>query len=55
MEAICPNCGAHYYGWALVNPDFQKCAKCGNPLQIINEYLPPRNCSDQIINAKIHP
>jgi len=27
--AICPSCGVHYYGGALVNPVTQKCEKCG--------------------------
>lgn len=34
MEGVCPNCGAHYCGWALRNPIPQSCGKCGSDLEI---------------------
>ena len=54
MEAICPNCGAHYYGWALINPIAQKCDKCGSTLKVKNEYLPAKSCSDRVMSNKVH-
>jgi len=35
-EAKCPKCGARYFGWALLDPQHQKC-KCGAQLEIINQ------------------
>lgn len=37
MEGICPQCGSHYFGWSLDNPEKQKCEKCGGPLTIIRD------------------
>jgi hypothetical protein len=34
MEAICPKCGGHFYGWALCSPHNQWCPKCGCGLKI---------------------
>jgi hypothetical protein len=34
MKGKCPKCGAIYYGWALGNPLYQKCERCGNNLEI---------------------
>jgi hypothetical protein len=34
LEAICPKCGEHFYGWALGNPRNQWCLKCGCGLEI---------------------
>ncbi|OIP26451.1 MAG: hypothetical protein COT13_00785 [Chloroflexi bacterium CG08_land_8_20_14_0_20_45_12] len=36
-EARCPKCGAHYYGWALTDPEHQTCSKCGTKLEIYQE------------------
>jgi hypothetical protein len=35
LEGICPRCGARYYGWALKNPRYQMCGKCGVGLDIM--------------------
>jgi hypothetical protein len=35
LEGICPKCGARYYGWALKNPRYQMCGKCGIGLEIM--------------------
>jgi hypothetical protein len=35
LEGICPKCGARYYGWALKNPRYQMCSKCGVGLKIM--------------------
>jgi hypothetical protein len=35
LEGICPKCGARYYGWALSNPRYQMCGKCGVSLDIL--------------------
>jgi predicted nucleic-acid-binding Zn-ribbon protein len=40
MKAICPKCGARYYGWALENPLRRKCRKCGSTLEILDNDLP---------------
>jgi transcription initiation factor IIE alpha subunit len=34
LEAKCLNCGQHYYGFALANPRYQTCDKCGSGLEI---------------------
>ena len=34
IEGKCPKCGQRYYGWALVQPRNQSCAKCGVGLLI---------------------
>jgi hypothetical protein len=34
LEAICPNCGDHFYGWALCNSSHQYCLRCGCGLEI---------------------
>ena len=34
LEGICPRCRARYYGWALRNPRYQMCGKCGIGLEI---------------------
>ena len=35
LEGICPKCGMRYYGWALKNPRYQMCGKCGIGLDIM--------------------
>ena len=37
LEGRCPECGIHYYGWALRNPRYQTCSKCGIALEITEE------------------
>ena len=34
LEAKCPSCSQHYYGFALANPRYQTCVKCGVALEI---------------------
>jgi len=34
FEGRCPKCGIRYYGWALLNPEYQTCPDCGIELQI---------------------
>jgi hypothetical protein len=33
-EAVCPQCGARYAGWALSQLCHQQCAECGSALKI---------------------
>lgn len=42
-QAICPECGNQYFGWALLNPKHQRCS-CGCALVVIN--------NDQIIDGQ---
>ena len=37
LEGICPKCGTHRYGWALLNPRYQTCPKCGAGLEILED------------------
>ena len=37
LEGICPECGSRYYGWALRNPRYQMCSKCGIALDITED------------------
>jgi len=37
LKGKCPKCGAEYTGWALSNPQHQKCRKCGAELVITDE------------------
>lgn len=34
FEGRCNKCGIRYYGWALLNPEYQICPKCGEKLEI---------------------
>jgi transcription initiation factor IIE alpha subunit len=34
LNAVCPQCGLSYCGWALSNPLERKCGKCGSDLVI---------------------
>lgn len=34
-EAICDNCGTHWFGWALEYSDY--CETCGGHLTIVKE------------------
>jgi len=44
-EAICPKCGAHYYGWALTQPEHQNCPKCGAKLELVSKHPTTDNFS----------
>ena len=37
IEGKCPKCGRRYYGWALLQPRNQSCAKCGVGLLITRD------------------
>ena len=37
IEGKCPKCGKQYYGWSLLNPRYQSCAKCGTGLLILED------------------
>jgi len=37
LEGKCPKCGIHHYGWALLNPRYQTCPKCGSGLEILED------------------
>jgi len=37
IRGICPECGARFCGWALTNPAFQKCDRCGCELEIFRD------------------
>jgi len=37
IEGKCSNCGIHRYGWALLNPRYQACPKCGAGLEIFED------------------
>ena len=37
MTGTCPECGARFCGWALMNPEFQKCDRCGCELEIFRD------------------
>lgn len=37
MEAICPKCGALYYGWSLDNPRKHRCDICHVDLKIFDD------------------
>ena len=34
LEGKCPKCGFYCVGWALRNPEYQTCPKCGTKLEI---------------------
>jgi hypothetical protein len=40
LKSVCPKCGKAYYGWALGNPDNQRCEKCKCDLVITNDWMP---------------
>ena len=37
MTGSCLKCGVTYCGWALTNPAFQKCDRCGCELEIFRD------------------
>jgi uncharacterized protein (DUF983 family) len=42
LRGICPTCGAGYCGWALLDPDNQKCDRCGSTLEVRRDGEDPR-------------
>jgi len=44
-EGICPECGIHYYGWALTQPEHQNCQKCGARLELVSKHPTTDNFS----------
>jgi hypothetical protein len=39
LIGTCLKCGASYCGWALTNPEHQKCDRCGSELEIRRDDL----------------
>ncbi len=39
LVSKCARCGKQYFGWALSNPEHQKCPYCGSRLAIHNEAI----------------
>jgi hypothetical protein len=37
LEGTCSKCGTYRCGWALLNPRYQTCPKCGAGLRITEE------------------
>ncbi len=37
LEAKCSKCGTYRSGWALLNPRYQTCPKCGEGLDITED------------------
>jgi len=37
LKGVCPKCGRAYYGWALGNPNNQRCENCKTDLVITND------------------
>lgn len=37
IEGTCPRCGQRYFGWALLQPRNQMCAKCGAGLVVTED------------------
>jgi uncharacterized protein (DUF983 family) len=37
LKGVCPKCGVAYYGWALENPNNQRCENCACDLAITND------------------
>jgi hypothetical protein len=40
LKGVCPKCGKAYYGWALGNPNNQRCEGCKTDLVITNDGMP---------------
>ena len=38
LKGKCPKCGHCYVGWALANPRYQTCSKCGVGLEITDDF-----------------
>lgn len=36
LEGICPNCGTHYFGWAMQFPQHKTCDICSAEIEILN-------------------
>jgi ribosomal protein S27AE len=37
IEGTCPRCGQRYFGWSLLQPRNQACARCGAGLLITED------------------
>jgi len=37
LKGVCPKCGVTYYGWALDNPNNQRCESCKCDMVITND------------------
>jgi uncharacterized protein (DUF983 family) len=37
LKGVCPKCGVTYYGWALENPNNQRCDDCDCNLAITKD------------------
>jgi uncharacterized protein (DUF983 family) len=37
LKGVCPKCGVTFCGWALENPDNQRCENCKTDLVITND------------------
>ena len=48
MKGTCPKCGVTYCGWALVNPEFQKCDRCGCELEIFKDGVRAITSNNQV-------
>ena len=44
-EAVCPECGGHYHGWALLEAKNQTCPKCGAKLELVSKHPTTDNFS----------
>jgi len=59
MTGKCPKCRVTYCGWALTNPEFQKCDKCGAALEIFKDgirvltlpFIPGNKAQEKIVAA----
>jgi len=40
FEGTCPDCGQHYFGWALANQSERLCVKCGAKLRVYRDGTP---------------
>jgi len=53
IQGKCPRCGRLYFGWALAQPDNQKCVKCKTGLLITHEEKMSRG--DHLTKSVITP
>ena len=52
LKGVCPKCGITYYGWALEEPNNQRCEKCKTDLVITSDGMVQnqKNDTDAIEN-----
>jgi uncharacterized protein (DUF983 family) len=53
MKGVCPKCGKVYYGWALANPEVQRCGECGSVLVTQRDAAAPR-AGSALMRAAMH-